>query len=247
MAQAGAEDQPFSLGTAFGGGICLTSGSLQVSYSTISGNSAVGGAGHSGGNIFGGVAWNGGEASGGGVFIQDATASITSSNIDDNTATGGQGGTGVPYYEWWGGPGHGSGYFSNGGSGGIAQGGGIACVGSSSLLLQSNSLSRNKACGGDGGPVTMAGIPPGAYYLEYGDRVAMDPVVACLRARAPRPSSTIPSRMTHRAADSANPEPRIFPTILPMSRVDMMETEPAVRSAAIPLSWRTTISLEMLP
>ena len=93
----------------------------------------------------------------------------------------------------------------------------------------------------------MAGIPPGANYLEYGGSGGNGYGGGLFVS--PGTSTAVNNTFQNDSSGggSANPEPRIFPTILPMSRVDMTETEPAARSAAIPLSCRTTISLEMLP
>ena len=121
-------------GTAAGGGIYLkTGGTLTITGSTISYNSATGGPSN----------YAGSGAYGGGILIGGGTVTITNSRISGNTATGSNGVNGAAGFS-----GHPGGY--NGYGGGSASGGGIYNAGK--LTINSNSIiSGNYAQGGAGG------------------------------------------------------------------------------------------------
>ncbi len=101
--------------TAGNGGGIVNSGTLTVSASTLSGNSAsgdVGGVGNgsnggNGGNGGNGVGGSGGNGEGGGIY-NGGTLTVTASTLSGNSASGGEGGEGIG----------GSGGESNGDSGG---------------------------------------------------------------------------------------------------------------------------------
>ncbi len=81
-----------------GGGISYTSaGTLNITNSTITGNSAMGGNGANGSNSGAGGGGGGGAGLGGGLFIDGSgTVTITNSTFSENQALGGNGGEGFP-------------------------------------------------------------------------------------------------------------------------------------------------------
>jgi hypothetical protein len=117
---------------ASGGGIYNAAGStMNLSVSTVSANSAVGG---SGGSHFG-IGDEGGAGLGSGIF-NAGSLWVLRSTISGNSAVGGEGGAGQPN-----------------GRGGAAQGGGlyVATGGSLSTTLANTTVSANEANGGNGG------------------------------------------------------------------------------------------------
>jgi hypothetical protein len=78
-------------GWAFGGGLFVNGGTVNLSGSTVSGNQAFGG---QGGN---GTSWqtaSGGEAYGAGIYIGGGTVSLSSDTVQSNAAQGG--------FDYWG-------------------------------------------------------------------------------------------------------------------------------------------------
>jgi len=145
---------------AFGGGLYVASGTINLDASTISGNLALGGAGGAGGNSIGvsfpvkpsargGNAGNGATAFGGGLYVASGTIDLDGSTISGNLATAGAGGFGGGAAVFPSNLG-----FANGGVGGKAQtgsGGGLY-VASGTVTLTSSTISGNSATGGHGGP-----------------------------------------------------------------------------------------------
>lgn len=140
-------------GNASGGAISNV-GTLTITGSTFSGNTALGGAGGMGGNGGdgmgspggpGGSAGKGGDTTGG-ALSNSGTMTVTNSTFVGNTTTGGAGGNG-------GNPGSGSGgsTLGNGASGGIGRGGGTANTLTGTLALTNSTLTANSAVGGAGG------------------------------------------------------------------------------------------------
>ena len=138
-------------GNAQGGGLYVKLATVTVSNSTVSGNTAMGGAGGNGANNtgisednFGGDGGDGGDGEGGGFFTDAANMTIQNSTISGNLAeagAGGAGGTGDPFF---GGPG------GNGGNGGDGLGGGVF-VGSTTVTFSNCTIAENLARGGNGG------------------------------------------------------------------------------------------------
>jgi Bacterial Ig-like domain (group 2)/NHL repeat len=125
-----------------GGGI-YNNGTLTLTNSTFSGNSATGGSGYDGDGSDG----NGGGGSGGGIY-NGGTLTVTNSTFSGNSATGGAGGNG-PYY---------CGVEDDGGNG---AGGGISNGGT--LTVTNSTFSGNSAIEGAGG----SAYPP--YGPDYCD------------------------------------------------------------------------------
>jgi hypothetical protein len=100
-----------------GGGIA-NAGTLTITDSTISGNTATGAAGQDGSASGAGGGGGGGAGLGGGLFnAAGAVATVTNSTLSGNQAVGGNGGTGLPNNGVFGNPG-GAGGGPNGGAGG---------------------------------------------------------------------------------------------------------------------------------
>jgi hypothetical protein len=135
----------FGAGNAFGGGI-YSSGSLTLEGNTVVQNNLAraGGGSNSGSRHQTGGA--GGNAFGGGIYVAGGTASLTNVTLSSNTAEGGYGGSGamISIIEL------GFVFVSDGGPGGVGQGGGIY-VASGTVTLSSDTLSSNTAQGGFGG------------------------------------------------------------------------------------------------
>jgi Bacterial Ig-like domain (group 3)/FG-GAP-like repeat len=154
-------------GSAFGGGLYSTNGTVQLSGVRIAGNGAFGGTGNGiseGDSV--------GEAFGGGAYIEGfATSTITGSRIDNNQAAGGIGMNGSG-----GGRASGGGLYASAGidilnssidsnlaqggisigagefdsAGGEANGGGITFQVFNSASIRNSTISGNRAAGGDG-------------------------------------------------------------------------------------------------
>ncbi|MHB8646743.1 MAG: choice-of-anchor Q domain-containing protein [Thermomicrobiales bacterium] len=140
-------------GTASGGAISNL-GTLVVTGSVFSGNTArggAGGAGGDGGNATGGPGGTGGNGGKGGTATGGAvsnagTMTSTNSTLVANSATGGTGGDGGLA-----GTGTGSSDKGYGASGGMGQGGGIVTTFSGTLTVTNVTISGNGAVGGAGG------------------------------------------------------------------------------------------------
>ncbi len=132
-------------GAASGGGLFVTAGTLSLTNSNISGNSANGGIGGEGGSgddtTTGGEGGDGGAAQGGGLFAGGAAVTISATTFANNLANGGLGGDGGD---------QGSDTGGLGGDGGGAQGGGLSVDGGS-LAISASQVRGNKANGGQGG------------------------------------------------------------------------------------------------
>jgi hypothetical protein len=126
---------------AVGGAIYATEG-LSLTGSTVSGNTAAGGAGASGTPT-----QSGGQGGVAGSAVTTSSGSITDSTISDNVATGGDGGPGINSPEG-----------SMSGAGGNAEG----AVSATSVTISGSTLSGNDATGGNGGQTVAAGVVPGA-------------------------------------------------------------------------------------
>jgi hypothetical protein len=127
-----------SPGAGEGGGLSITGGTLSLDQSTVSGNSAVGGAG-----AVESTGWNynlgsyGGRGDGGGLHVAGGTVSVNRTTVSGNQALGGTGGAVVV----------GLTYAVNGGA---AAGGGMR-VAAGTVQLSQSTLSGNTADGGSGG------------------------------------------------------------------------------------------------
>jgi hypothetical protein len=138
-------------GAGQGGGLCVASGTVTVSNTTISSNTVHGGSGGNGGNHTGGRGGgnggNGGAAFGGGLYLGGGTLTVTNGTLALNTAQasmGGTGGTGSP-------PG-------NPGTGQTGQGGGVRNAGGT--VNARNTLFGNDAAAGApdfSGPLASSG------------------------------------------------------------------------------------------
>jgi hypothetical protein len=132
-------------GNAEGAGLYVEAGTVTIASSTFTDNDALAGTGGRGQqSLLGGGP--GGTGRGGAIFILAGGLQITASTIDSNVAVGGTGGEGG-----WGPTGYFSGVFAgNGGSGGLAAGGGVYAS-AGTVTLQNCTVSGNGATGGDGG------------------------------------------------------------------------------------------------
>jgi hypothetical protein len=177
-------------GDAYGGAM-TTSGTVTITGSTITGNSAIGGVGGAGGNGgdaaafatstssvlavggLGGSGGSGGWGLGGGINVNGGSVSITTSCIDNNSAAGGAGGIGG-----LGGTGFASGSaFSsstgvggNGGAGGVggaANGGGVY-MDATALDIVNSTVSGNTTSGGAGGNGGVGGDGVGGTFTVAG-------------------------------------------------------------------------------
>jgi len=84
---------------AAGGGIYSSSGSIDLSTSTVSGNAASGGSGGNGGSAStngGGGGGSGGLGAGGGLYVVSGSVNLSASSVSGNSATAGRGGNGGP-------------------------------------------------------------------------------------------------------------------------------------------------------
>lgn len=168
-------------GHAYGGGIYNT-GPLSITKARITGNSAAGGKGGSGGNALyanantygGGVGGNGGAAGGGGIFNSGGAVTIQSSTLSGNTAKAGSGSGGGTTFNGANGsnfsvttyqgtqtpnpaaPGANGGNGYAGGNGGNAVGGAISST-TGSVTITASTLSGNLAAPGNGGNGTAGG------------------------------------------------------------------------------------------
>ncbi|MCE9563684.1 MAG: IPT/TIG domain-containing protein [Planctomycetes bacterium] len=148
-------------GSAQGGGIFASDGTLSITATPITGNQALGGQGGNGGVGYsnsegvggdGGFGGDGGSVLGGGIaVIKQDSLSITNSPITGNAAASGAGGIG-------GNGGQGSTIGGDGGYGGdpasASFGGGIAALGVGTMTIRNSSISGNTnimAAGGAGG------------------------------------------------------------------------------------------------
>ena len=118
---------------AHGGGLAsVGTGTVTITGSTFSGNSAVGG---NGGNFNNG---QGSNALGGSIYLESGSLNIESSRIENSTATGGQGGS-VSQNG-----------MENGGFGGNAQGGGV-WVGGGTTAINNTTFDNTAANAGSSG------------------------------------------------------------------------------------------------
>jgi hypothetical protein len=128
---------------AHGGGLAsLGTGSVMITGSTFTGNSAVGG---NGGNFNNG---QGANASGGSIYFEGGTLNIDGSGILNSAATGGQGGS-VSQNG-----------MENGGFGGTAQGGGVWIGGGTTTI--NNTTFENTAANAGSSGTGGNGSEPGA-------------------------------------------------------------------------------------
>jgi hypothetical protein len=137
-----------------GGSIFITgAATVNMGNSTISGSSAQGGDGGSGGPAFEiyfispGIAGHGemgGNGDGGGLFADGGTITLVNNTLSSNVAKGGQGGRGGDIPDTSGPDG------GNGGDGGAGRGGGLAAAGANFLLVN-NTFNQDSAQGGNGG------------------------------------------------------------------------------------------------
>jgi hypothetical protein len=129
---------------ARGGGLAsfTASGSVVISASTFTNNSALGG---DGGNFNNG---SGSNAQGGSIYMADGTLSIAGSRIDSSAATGGDGGNVSQNGQ------------TNGGFGGLAQGGGV-WVGGGNANINKTTFESTTAKGGNSGTGGNGSEPAG--------------------------------------------------------------------------------------
>ncbi len=134
-------------GSAQGGGLFVSGGTVNATNCSISGNGAFAGNGLSGGA--------GGNAQGGGIFANNATLTVSGGSINTNILIDGAGATGAA-----GTVNHISG--GTGGAGGNAQGAGIFAQGGSLSVGNAAILSNNGALafggGGLGGAAYTGGV-----------------------------------------------------------------------------------------
>jgi len=128
---------------ALGGGLAslTATGSVIITGSTFTGDSAIGG---NGGNFNNGA---GSNAKGGAIYFEGGTLNIDGSRIDNSAATGGTGGNG---------PGN----QQNGGFGGNAQGGG-AYIGGGTITINNSTFESCAATGGNSGTGQNGSEPAG--------------------------------------------------------------------------------------
>jgi hypothetical protein len=146
---AGGRSGPGGLaGSASGGGVFVSGGTLTLTQSRFHNNLAAGGMGGKGATGVGvsgqgGSGYNGGSGLGGGLCVAGGTARIFGGSVANNSAQGGAGGTGAK-------PGFG-GQGGIGGNGGAGQGGGLYLL-AGSLTLVDDTLAANMALAGGAGP-----------------------------------------------------------------------------------------------
>lgn len=149
-----------SAGMAGGAGVCLQTGTLNMTDTTVSGGSATGGNGGNGGSAnialvsqgLGRAGAIGGAGQGGAVLIRDGSPTIERCTFSGNLARGGNGGAG------------GQGGMSisfgatglPGGAGGNGQGGAVY-LNLGTIALVNSTFSGNTARGGNGGMGGMGG------------------------------------------------------------------------------------------
>jgi hypothetical protein len=128
---------------AHGGGLAslTNTGTVMITGSTFTGNSALGG---DGGNFNNG---QGSNADGGSIYFEGGTLTINGSRIDTSSATGGKGGNG---------PGN----QQNGGFGGTAQGGGV-WIGGGTAGINNTTVESCAATGGNSGTGQNGSEPAG--------------------------------------------------------------------------------------
>jgi hypothetical protein len=127
-----AVNNPNALNARGGGLASLGTGTVVITGSTFSGNSAVGG---NGGNFNNG---QGSSALGGSIYVEGGTLNIDGSLIENSAATGGQGGS-VSQNG-----------MENGGFGGMAQGGGV-WVGGGTTTINNTTFENTAANAGSSG------------------------------------------------------------------------------------------------
>src|SRR6201988_691756 len=129
---------------AQGGGLAslTTSGSVTVTDSEFTGNTALGG---NGGNFNNGA---GSAAKGGSIYFEGGTLNIDLSRIESSAATGGNGGNQDQNGQ------------TNGGFGGIAQGGG-AWIGGGTVTSNNTTFEKTPAHGGNSGTGDNGANPGG--------------------------------------------------------------------------------------
>jgi hypothetical protein len=150
-------------GKAFGGGLCLVSGSLTLNDDLLSSNGVKGGAG--GDNAIG-TGGAGGTAAGGGLYVGGGCAGLTNDTFVVNKAAGGNGGD--------------AGFPDPGGAGGDALGAGI-CLGGGKVTLSGGVFTRNEAQGGSGGRggnAPIGGAPFVAFAFDRAASVSAIPPLA---------------------------------------------------------------------
>lgn len=138
-----------------GGGLFLSTGTVDLSDSNVSGNNALGGRGGSGFLVFcnhslpcpgtPGAGAPGGAGAGGGLYILSGNFGAFRSTISGNVSDGGVGGEGGEVLA-----GLSDTDFQPGASGGTALGAGMF-VGAGVLSLSETTVSGNSATGGNGG------------------------------------------------------------------------------------------------
>jgi hypothetical protein len=168
---------------AAGGGIFLFNGTLNLTNSTLSGNTVTAGFGGNGGlncfrTTFGSVlcapgpGGAGGTGGGGGLYVFSATAELSLSTISGNAVQGGYGGAGGGSCTGPNGPCvHGA-----GGIGGAAQGAGIYIL-TGALDLAQDTISSNTASGGkdpactvsNGCQASLGSTQGGGIFVSNGD------------------------------------------------------------------------------
>jgi hypothetical protein len=133
----------------------VAAGTLSLSSSTLSGNSALGGKGGNGGNAWtlpkdqgpctGGAGGNGGQGLGGCLYVAQGLTALSNNTLSGNSAQGGNGGDGGGVVNWLA-----SGIPGTGGKAGDGSGG-CLYVAQGSTTLGSDTFSDNNAQGGNGG------------------------------------------------------------------------------------------------
>jgi hypothetical protein len=148
----------YSLGVAGhnanGGGIYSTGGALTLAGATLANNQVTGGRGgdHNGYQCAG----EGGWATGGGLYATGGSLDISDSMVTGNRGTGGRGGDGyLTYGHTYSGATYS--YYTGGGRGGTATGGGLY-VNGGSLTIASSAIATNESTGGNGGLAGNIGL-----------------------------------------------------------------------------------------
>jgi hypothetical protein len=151
--------------SARGGGIYSTGGALTLTGATIANNQAMGGRGGDSSAAHY-QAGDGGSASGAGLYASGGSLDISDSRIASDHSTGGRGGDGGSYSCGY------SCIVRLGGSGGVAQGGGLY-VNGGSLTLASSTIASNQGTGGPAGfnGTLGGGTGGGLYFASNGNTV----------------------------------------------------------------------------
>ncbi len=159
-------------GNALGGGLYQGGGTVSLTDTTLSSNTAQGGNGVNFSSTLNDFPSAGGEAAGGAYYAAGGTVALMTDNVASNTALGGQGGQGGPTT-----PGHPA-WEGVAGSGGPAYGGVLCDHGDTYVTVANSTLSNNIAQGGAGGAGDLASGTAGAGGSGYGGVIVVTGAVS---------------------------------------------------------------------